>query len=279
MLSDVQNRSDHRGVDIQEVGIKRLSLPLLIKEKEGGFQSVTGYITAAVELTRRYKGTHMSRFVEVLETWGKRSISNQEVEAVLRSLAARLEARRTSLALTFRYFLPKRAPVSGHESMMGYPCRFEGRLDGERFEFVLGVSVPVVSLCPCSKEISRYGAHNQRAVIRVRLRQAPRRMLWLEDLIRLLELQGSAPIYPLLKREDEKAVTEKSYENPKFVEDILRDTIIALREDPRVAWFEAECESYESIHDHSAFAYHREGLDEGWPYREEENVFGGSSTP
>ncbi len=262
-MKDVQSQRDERGVDIQKVGVKQLCMPLNIKEKDGGYQAVTASIQASVGLPKDFKGTHMSRFLEVLQTWSKRAISAGEVSNILQDLSHGLGAKSAQLELRFRYFVKKKAPVSGKESLMGYICSFTGDSDGLRensYDFIQGVEVPVLSLCPCSKEISDFGAHNQRTVIRARLR--PLHMFWLEDLIAALEAQGSSPIYPLLKREDEKYVTEHSYLNPKFVEDILRDCVIFLRGDSRVAWFEVECESFESIHDHSAFAQHRQAKED-----------------
>ncbi len=256
-MKDVQSQPDDRGVDIQKVGVKQLFLPLNIEEKGGGYQAVTASIRASVGLPRDFKGTHMSRFLEVLEGWSKRAISTRQVSAILQDLSRGLGAGSAQLELRFRYFVKKKAPVSGKESLMGYTCFFAGEMNGAEYDFIQGAEVPVLSLCPCSREISAYGAHNQRTMIRARLR--PRHMFWLEDLIGALEGQGSSPIYPLLKREDEKYVTEHSYMNPKFVEDILRDCVLFLRRDPRAGWFEVECESLESIHDHSAFAHHLEG--------------------
>jgi GTP cyclohydrolase I len=160
--------------------------------------------------------------------------------------------------VSFKYFIAKRAPVTAAESALDYDCSFHGRLDGASYVFTLGADVPVTSLCPCSKEISCGGAHSQRAIIRAKVRYPPAEMIWIEDLVMLLEQQGSAQIYPLLKRKDEKFVTEQAFAHPKFVEDIVRDSVALLRADRRITWFQVECESFESIHNHSAFAFQEE---------------------
>ncbi|MGE5507483.1 MAG: GTP cyclohydrolase FolE2 [Chitinophagales bacterium] len=257
-MKDVQSSFDPRGIAIQKVGVKEVHVPLLLKERDGGIQQVLGRVRLAVDLPQHYKGTHLSRFLEVLMRWSAEGLSSRQLRAVLEELCARLQAERAELGVQFKYFLPKLAPVSHSRAVLDYDCEFQASLAGGRFDFVLGVEAPVTSVCPCSREISAYGAHNQRAVIRTRCRFHPGQYPWIEDLVELIEGQGSAEVYPLLKREDEKYVTERAFENPKFVEDILRDVVGSLRGEPRIAWFEVECESYESIHNHSAFAYHVE---------------------
>lgn len=261
-MKDVQNTSDQRGIAIQKVGVNDVHLPLMIKTKDGSYQSVLAKIRLTVDLPQEYKGTHMSRFIEVLSEWRQKPISNKEMEQILLDILRRLQAQRAHIEIQFKYFIEKTAPVSGLPSMLDYDCTFSGDLvSGGRLNFVMGVTVPFTSLCPCSKEISCYGAHNQRGVMRVKVRHRPGSYLWIEDLVTLMEEQGSCPIYPLLKREDEKYVTEKAYENPKFVEDVLRDLVLALRRIQGISWFEIECENFESIHNHSAYAYHMEQLD------------------
>jgi len=258
LMQDVQSRRDTRGVDIQQVGVKNVHLPLKIAEKGGGYQSVLGNVSLSVELPMQFKGTHMSRFIEVLSGWIGEPLSNVNIASVLSDTCSALSASRAQLSIRFKYFVGKTAPVSGKPSVLDYNCEFMGETDGEKNTFTLGVEVPVTSCCPCSKEISDFGAHNQRAMVRARVRFSSAGFLWLEDLILILEAAGSCEIFPLLKREDEKYVTETAYSNPKFVEDILRDVVIALRAEPKVRWFSVECESYESIHNHSAFASHVE---------------------
>ncbi len=259
-MRDVQNQADARGIAIQHVGIRDAHLPFLIKTKDGGFQSVLARIQFTVELPEKYKGTHMSRFLEILTPWSQKPLAEPEMDAMLGEALTRLDAQAADVELAFKYFVEKQAPVSGRASLLDYDCRFVGRKRaGEPLDFTLGVDVPFTSLCPCSKEISDYGAHNQRSICRVRVRFAPGHdCILIEDLTSLVEAQGSSPIYPLLKRADEKYVTEAAYDNPKFVEDILRDNVLALRKLDGIAWFSVECENFESIHNHNAYASHEE---------------------
>lgn len=257
-MKDVQGQQDHRGVAIQRVGVKDVHLPFLVKEKDNGYQSVLGAATLSVDLPHQYKGTHLSRFIEILLDWSKRPMSTAQVRDILQATRERLDAARAHLHLAFKYFVSKRAPVSGIEQIMDYDVQFAGDASDEGSLLTVGVDVPVTTLCPCSKTISKYGAHNQRSVVRVRVRFTEGAFIWIEDLIRSVEALGSCELYPLLKREDEKYVTERAYENPKFVEDVLRDVVLMLRDDPRVTWFEVECESMESIHNHNAFAHQSE---------------------
>lgn len=264
VMPDIQSARDPRGIDLQTVGVKNVHLPLQIATMEGSYQSVLGNVSLAVSLPKEFKGTHMSRFIEVLTNWSRKPISNVQIRAILEETAKALSAESAEISLKFKYFITKRAPVSGRESVLDYDCEFSGSLRGQKSTFTLGVEVPVTSVCPCSKEISDYGAHNQRTIVRARVRFWHGKFLWIEQLVNLLEAQGSCEIYPLLKREDEKYVTEHGYENPKFVEDILRDCIVALRGQECVRWFAVEAESFESIHNHSAYAYHvEERSDEG----------------
>ncbi len=261
-MRDVQNQADARGIAIQHVGIRDAHLPFLIKTKDGGFQSVLARIQFTVELPEKYKGTHMSRFLEILTPWSQKPLAEPEMDAMLGEALTRLDAQAADVELAFKYFVEKQAPVSGRASLLDYDCRFVGRKRaGEPLDFTLGVDVPFTSLCPCSKEISDYGAHNQRSICRVRVRFAPGHdCILIEDLTSLVEAQGSSPIYPLLKRADEKYVTEAAYDNPKFVEDILRDNVLALRKLDGIAWFSVECENFESIHNHNAYASHEETI-------------------
>ena len=261
-MQDVQNRKDQRGIAIQKVGIKEAHLPFLIKTKDGSYQQVLARVRFTVALPSQYKGTHMSRFLEILMPWSKKPLAEPEMEAMLAEALERLEAHAAEVELSFKYFVDKVAPVSGKTSVLDLDCSFTGRKEKDKpMDFQLGVEVPFTSLCPCSKEISSYGAHNQRSVARIQLRfQEGYDCIFIEDLAELVEKQGSSPIYPLLKREDEKFVTEAAYENPKFVEDILRDTVLALRGIEGLGWFSVECENYESIHNHSAYAAHEEEL-------------------
>lgn len=262
-VKDVQNAADERGIDIQKVGISDVHLPFFIKTKSGAMQSVLARITLTVDLPKEYKGTHMSRFVEVLSDWSQKPVSSREMECILSDTITRLNAKSAQLDIKFKYFIEKKAPVSGLTSMLDLDCLFSGTLtQGGRMDFTMGLDVPFTSLCPCSKEISAYGAHNQRGLMKVKLKHSHGKFIWIEDLAQLMESQGSCPVYPLLKREDEKYVTEKAYENPKFVEDILRDLVLALRRLPYVYWFEIQCENFESIHNHNAYAMHVEFVEQ-----------------
>ena len=214
----------------------------------------------SVSLPAHFKGTHMSRFIEILCEWGQKNLLGVDIKGCLNEITEKLEAESSELKFSFKYFIDKYAPVSKLSSPMGYDCSFEGLLSGEDYKFILGVSVPVTTLCPCSKEISDYGAHNQRAVINVRISYDESSMVWIEDLIHLIESCGSSPVYPILKREDEKFVTEYAYNNPKFVEDVLRDVVTKLRSIESIKWIEVDCEAFESIHNHSAWAYQQENI-------------------
>lgn len=261
-MQDVQKRADARGIAIQHVGVNHVQLPFLIKTKDGGFQQVLADIRFTVSLPKEYKGTHMSRFVEILMPWSKKPLAEPEMDTMLSEALGKLDAESAEIELAFKYFIEKKAPVSGGASLLGIDCSFSGRKErGAAMAFTLGVAMPFTSLCPCSKEISDYGAHNQRSFSHVRVRFVPgKECIYIEDLAALLERQGSSPIYPLLKRPDEKYVTEAAYDNPKFVEDILRDTVLALRGLDGLAWFSVVCENQESIHSHNAYASHEETL-------------------
>lgn len=257
-MKDVQNSPDSRGIRIQKVGIKKVHIPLQILTKDGGYQSVTGIISLCADLTENVRGTHMSRFMEIITRWSLEKISSKEIKIILEEVRDELETSRAQISIHFKYFLEKTAPVSHSKGFIDYDCLFYGLLEDNLFSFILGVEIPVQLVCPCSKEISREGAHNQRADIKIKLEYYPDEFLWLEDLILDIESLGSSPVYPIIKREDEKYITEMSFENPKFVEDVVRDIVEKSRKDDRIRWFEVECDSYESIHNHNAFAYQKE---------------------
>jgi len=260
ILKDVQSRFDERGIAIQKVGINDVHLPFFIKTKDSSFQSVLAKIKFTVDLPMEYKGTHMSRFLEILSEWSKKPIGSQEMNQILDEALEKLDAQSAYLKINFKYFIDKIAPISKRKSVLDLDCSFiANKMQGDHIEFTMAVNVPFTSLCPCSKEISKYGAHNQRGLMRVKIKfGSDQQSISIEDLAAIMEQQASCPIYPLLKREDEKYVTETAYENPKFVEDILRDLVIALRQIKGVSWFSIECENYESIHNHSAYASHVE---------------------
>lgn len=257
-MKDIQNLKDERNVDIQKVGIKHLELPLIIQRKNNSNQVVYSKAKVNVSLPRDYKGTHMSRFVEVLTEWKNKNLLGVDIKGCLEEIIKRLDAKSGELEFRFKYFIEKFSPVTKLSAPMSFDCIFKGQIDENRYKFILGVEVPVTTLCPCSKEISENGAHNQRAFIRVRVSYDEDKHIWLEELVDLVESCSSCPVYPLLKREDEKFVTEKAYSNPKFVEDVLRDVVVKLRQHEVINEFEVECEAFESIHNHSAWAYQHE---------------------
>lgn len=262
-MKDIQSLPDKRGIAIQKVGVTDVHLPFTIKMKDNGFQSVLANIRLTVDLPQQYKGTHMSRFVEVLNNWTQKPISSREIEMILQDIAERTDARRAHIDFQFKYFLEKVAPVSGLKGLLDYECSFSGDLEvGKGYSFILGVNVPFTSLCPCSKEISQYGAHNQRSSMNAKVKYRDSSFVWIEDLVALMESQASSPVYPILKRDDEKYVTELAYDNPKFVEDTIRDLVISLRQQEDIVWFDIECVNYESIHNHNAYARHTEDLEE-----------------
>lgn len=257
-MKDVQNLNDNRNVDIQKVGVKNLNLPLIVQRKNSTDQVVSAIARVSVSLPKHYKGTHMSRFVEVLTEWQNKHLLGVDIKGCLEKIIKKLNAQSGELEFKFTYFINKKSPVKNLSAPMGYECLFEGRILNGNYKFILGVSVPVTTLCPCSKEISEYGAHNQRALIKVKISYDEAEQIWLEDLIEMVESCASCPVYTLLKREDEKYVTEKAWENPKFVEDVLRDVVVKLRNSDRIKEFEVDCEAMESIHNHSAWAYQHE---------------------
>ena len=263
-MKDVQNQSDNRGVEIQKVGIKGFELPLCIQRKDAEDITIYSTATVGVSLPAHYKGTHMSRFVEVLNEWRSKKTLGIDMKGCVEAVVKKLDAKSGYLKVDFKYFINKKAPVTGISAPMCYDCFFEGILDNygeedEEYRFYLGVKVPVTTLCPCSKEISDYGAHNQRAIVSVKVTYPEEEHIWLEDLVSDIEKTASCELYPLLKREDEKFVTEKAYNNPKFVEDVLRDVVLLLRNNDIIDSFEVECESLESIHNHFFCSYINEG--------------------
>ncbi|MCB9759484.1 MAG: GTP cyclohydrolase I FolE2 [Alphaproteobacteria bacterium] len=250
-LPDHASERDERGLPIDRVGIRGLAWPITVLDQERKQQSTVAVIDASVGLPAEDKGTHMSRFVEILnEVSGELTVRN--MPHILETIRRRLEAPSAYLTVRFPYFVMKEAPVSRARSWMEYDCTFDGLLDEQGLDFTLGIQIPVKSLCPCSKAISEYGAHNQRSLVDVAVRSSE--FLWIEDLIRVVEDCASAPLYALLKREDEKFVTEQAYDNPRFVEDLVREVVIALRSLPGVRWVKVTADNQESIHKHSAWA-------------------------
>jgi len=258
-LKDVQNENDIRGIDIQKVGINDIDVPFVVQRKNGENQTVVAKGRMSVSLSKMKKGTHMSRFVEILNIYRNKSFSAKDIECLLMDTKRILKAESADARFKFKYFIDKKSPVTKLSFPIAYDCSYEGRLEGENYTFILGVKVPVTTLCPCSKEISENSAHNQRAVVKLKITyNQSAETIWVEDIVDIVESCASSPLYEILKRSDEKYVTEKAYENPKFVEDILRDLVVELRKDKRILEYETEIEAFESIHNHNAWAYQSE---------------------
>jgi len=251
-LKDTQNERDDRQIAIDRVGVKQLKFPIMVKDKGGAEQRTVATVALAVDLPHHYKGTHMSRFVEVLNAHGT-CLSVQDMAALPQELLARLDARRAHVEFQFPFFKSKPAPVTGKSGMMDYDVNFEveAEKEGEN-DFIVTVMVPVATLCPCSKAISDRGAHNQRGLVTFSVRFTE--PIWIEDLVALVEESASCELYSLLKRPDEKEVTERAYDNPVFVEDLVRNVAKRAKEDDRITWFRVEAENFESIHNHNAYA-------------------------
>lgn len=250
-MADVQGSADMRRLPIDKVGIKGIRHPVRVRDRSGREQHTVATFNMYVSLPHSFKGTHMSRFVEILNQH-EYEISVESFKRMLFEMIELLEARSGHIEMTFPYFVTKAAPVSGVESLMDYEVSLIGRLQDQTPSMHVKVVVPVTSLCPCSKEIADYGAHNQRSHVTVTART--RGFVWIEELIELVESQASCQLYGLLKRPDEKYVTEQAYDNPKFVEDMVRDVARKLNDDDRIAAYMVESENFESIHNHSAYA-------------------------
>ena len=258
VLEDIQNTHDHREIPIDKVGVSHLRHPIVVLDRQQGRQQTIAELSLSVSLPHDFKGTHMSRFIEVLNEH-RGEITMRTLPAVLHELKERLDAESAHVEVQFPYFLERTAPASGAKALMDYECSFIGESNGVREDFVLAVRVPVTSLCPCSKAISDYGAHNQRGYLTIEVRTAAEAdgspaLVWIEELIDVAEQSASAPVYPLLKRTDERYVTMQAFDNPVFVEDMVRNVAATLQADERVAWFRAHAVNQESIHNHNAFA-------------------------
>ncbi len=251
-LKDIQSLPDHRHIEIDKVGIKGIRYPVSVLDRRKGVQHTVAVINMYVDLPHHFKGTHMSRFVAILNEY-RHEIHIKKIPRILQEMRTRLCAKVAHLEIDFPFFLEKEAPVSKALALMEYGCKIVGSLGEDFKDLVLEVRVPVMTVCPCSKEISARGAHNQRGLVRVRVRF--RRFVWIEELIEIVEKCGSSPVYPLLKRPDEKFVTEYAYDHPMFVEDVVREVCRHLLEHPAITWFAVEAENFESIHAHNAYAY------------------------
>ncbi|TCK17443.1 GTP cyclohydrolase I [Thiogranum longum] len=250
-IADVQNSADTRHIAIDKVGIKDIRHPVRVKDRSEGEQHTIANFNMYVNLPHNFKGTHMSRFVEILNLH-EREIGVESFKEMLGEMAERLEAEAGHIEMSFPYFINKTAPISGVQSLLDYEVSFIGEISDGKPKMKIKVIVPVTSLCPCSKKISERGAHNQRSHVTVTA--TTRDFVWIEELIDMVEGQASCELYGLLKRPDEKYVTEKAYDNPKFVEDMVRDIAAALNTDDRISAYIVESENFESIHNHSAYA-------------------------
>jgi GTP cyclohydrolase I len=252
-MKDIQNLKDYRNIAIDRVGVKGIKYPITVLDRANRFQYTTATINMFVDLPHEARGTHMSRFIEMLHLF-RNEVSMKSFSMILAEMKKLLNAQSAHIEVRFPYFIEKKAPVSGSPGLMDYNCGFIATtLENGESDVLMEVKVPITSLCPCSKEISQYGAHNQRGevVLITRFKE----FIWMEEMISLVESAGSCEVYSILKRVDEKAVTERAYENPKFVEDIVRDIALQLEADKNITWFSVSVENFESIHNHSAYAY------------------------
>ena len=250
-LTDTQSEHDDRRLPIDRVGVRSVQFPLIIADREQRPQHTVATVSMAVDLPHHYKGTHMSRFVQVLHSHGT-ELTVANAAAIPHELLSRLDARRAHLELRFPYFRSKAAPVTGTQGLIDYGVTFEINAEAETTDFVVTVAVPVTTLCPCSKAISARGAHNQRGTVTLAVRFS--HPVWIEDLIELVEASASSPLYSILKRPDEKFVTEAAYDNPVFVEDLVRNVAVKAEAHPHITWYRVEAENYEFIHNHNAWA-------------------------
>ena len=249
-MRDIQNEPDARQIPIDQVGVKNLSYPITVLDRANEIQHTIGSINMYVSLPHDFRGTHMSRFIEILNEH-HRALHIETIDEILTKMKKILDAKEAHMEVAFPYFIEKKAPVSGAKSLMEYRCAYTGTLS-DKADFILTVEVPVTTLCPCSRELADRGAHNQRSIITIRTRSP--RLVWIEELIEWAESAASSPLYALLKRQDEKAVTENAYDNPMFVEDVVREIARKLDAEPRIKWYHVDSENFESIHNHSAYA-------------------------
>ena len=251
-MYDVQKEADPRNIQIDRVGVKGVSYPVILLDRDNKIQNTVAKISMSVMLPHHYRGTHMSRFIETLEEFYGR-VSPSNLEAFTKRLCEKLDASESSVSFEFPYYFRKKAPVSAIESFSKCDIKLDASYTiGKKFDMIIGLALNVQTLCPCSKEISKYGAHNQRALVSLKVRC--KGLVWFEELIDIIEKSASAPLYTLLKREDEKFITETSYENPRFVEDVIRELALALDKEDKILWYSTNVTSFESIHNHDAFA-------------------------
>lgn len=256
-LEDVQSSKATYSLAIDRVGIKDYHIPLVVKDLANEKQHSVAKVDMAVDLPADFKGTHMSRFIEAMEEWKENSsdrLDYSSMKMLLERVRTKLDAQKAYIKFSFPYFITKTAPVSNAKACVDYQCSFTGEWDKkeEKPNFLIQIEVPVTTVCPCSKAISQYGAHGQRTIIKMQIKLT--KFSWLEEFIHIAEKAGSAPIYSILKRPDEKFVTEQAYENAYFVEDVVRNVVNSLEKHEHVEWYKVEVESHESIHGHNAFA-------------------------
>ena len=250
-LDDKQSERDTRELRIDKVGVRGLRFPIQVRDRTRRVQNTVATLGMFVDLPKEFKGTHMSRFVEVLNAHGN-IIHVENIKDILSELQQKLHSATSHIEIEFPYFMSKQSPVSKKASLMDYIARFDASACGQETDFVLTVKVNVTTLCPCSKAISKHGAHNQRGEVTVTLRF--KKTIWIEEVVEMIEASASSELYALLKRQDEKAVTERAYENPVFVEDLVRNVALRLNAHPLVTWYKVEAENFESIHNHNAYA-------------------------
>jgi len=252
-MKDIQSKKDNRGLGIKEVGVSDVFLPIFVSDKKNGKQQVVAKIKMSTNLPADVRGTHMSRFLEAIRAYESHGFNISSVDELLQHIKSVLETSEANIEIAFPYFIEKTAPISQKKFLMGYQCKIIGKtFKNNKIVKKLEVCVPISSLCPCSKEISRNGAHNQRGLVVMNVITSD--FIWLEDLIEIAEREASGILYPILKRPDEKYVTEKMFDSAKFVEDIVRDVALSLNRDKRVADFFVKCTNYESIHNHNSYA-------------------------
>lgn len=252
LMRDIQNETDNRETPLKKVGVKGVRYPVTVLDKKNKLQSTTAEVDLFVNLPHNFKGTHMSRFIEVFHKY-HRNITMQHFIEMLEEIRQKLDAEKAYGSVRFLYFIEKKAPVSESSGIMEYTCSYEAETSADNSSsFYVSIEVPVATLCPCSKAISSYGAHNQRGVVKVKLLYKD--FFWIEDIIAMIEECASTPLYAVLKRRDEKYVTEHAYENPRFVEDVVREVYLGLKK-LNFSWFSVECTNFESIHYHNAYAY------------------------
>lgn len=250
-LHDIQGQPDFRRIPLDRVGVRRLRYPLQVLDRRRGTQNTVATIALTADLPHHYRGTHMSRFIEALNAHGP-VLHVDNIRGLLESVRSRLGATKAHAEIGFPFFIEKQAPVTGATGLMDYDVRFAAELTGETMDFCLTVFVPVTTLCPCSKAISDHGAHNQRGLVTFAVRSI--RPMWVEDLIHLVERCASSELFSILKRPDEKAVTERAYRHPVFVEDLVREIAARAALEPNIVWYRVEAENFESIHNHNAYA-------------------------